>query len=371
VADMEHVGTVVIGGGQTGLMTGYELQQLGADFVILDANETVGDAWRRRWDSLTLFTPAHMNGLPGLRYPAKGDAYIGKDAFADFLAEYARTMSLPIRNGVRVTRLSRQGERFLVESERHRYQADNVIVAMADYQRAKLPNFAADLSTDITQLHAAGYRNPNQLQPGAVLIVGAGNSGADLAAEVLHSHETIFSGEESGVVPFHLESWFGRMIGTRLVRFAMVRVLNTATPMGRRARPKMLREPTPLIRVKPKELEAAGVRRVSRIAGIQDGRPITADGEILDVANVIWCTGYAPGFDWIDLPVFDEDGAPKHTRGIVATQPGLYFLGLFFLHSAWSETITGAPIDVRHVMRHLAKNRRVAQAFEASENGRA
>ena len=206
-------------------------------------------------------------------------------------------------------------------------------------------------------MHSTEYRNPSQLQDGPILVVGFGNSGADIALDVAATHPTIVAGNESGAIPFPLESWFGRHIGTRLVRFGAVRVLNTSTPIGRRARPKMLNQAAPLVRVRPKDLAEAGVERVGRIAGVSDSKLITEDGRALDVKNVIWCTGYRPGFDWIDLDVFDESGKPIHERGVVPNQPGLYFLGLFFLHALWSETLTGVQPDAQYITTHLLEHR--------------
>ncbi len=346
--------TIVVGGGQAGLIVGRELQKRGADFVILDASERVGDAWRHRWDSLRLFTQAFMNGLPDMDFPGAKNEFVGKDDVADFLESYAEQMQLPVRSGVRVERVSRDGDEFVVHSTLGTLRSSNVVVAMADYQEPKVPDFADELDPSVRQMHSTEYRNPSQLSDGPVLVVGLGNSGADIAYEVAHSHPTIVAGvAKAGAVPFALEGWFGRRIGTRLVRFAMVKVLNTSTPMGRRARPKLLASGPPLVRVRPKELEKAGVRMVGRIEGVADGKPVTDTGEVIDVENVIWCTGYRGGFDWIDLPVFAEDGAPIHTRGIVDSQPGLYFLGLFYLHAVWSETITGAQPDAKYLVAHL------------------
>lgn len=351
--------TVVVGGGQAGLIVGRELQKQGADFIILDASERVGDAWRHRWDSLRLFTQAFMNRLPDMEFPGDKNAFVGKDEVADFLERYAEEMSLPVRSGVRVERVSREADQFVVETTSGTYRSANVIVAMADYQKPKVPSFAAELDPSITQLHSAEYRNPSQLADGPTLVVGLGNSGADIAFEVAATHPTTVAGvAKAGAVPFVLEGRFGRHFGTRLVRFAMVKVLNTSTPMGRRARPKILSSGPPLVRVRPKELKRAGVRLVGRIEGVEDGKPITDDGEVIDASNVIWCTGYRHGFDWIDLPVFDEDGSPTHTRGIVDSQPGLYFLGLFFLHAVWSETITGVQPDAKYVVSHLMDRER-------------
>ena len=349
--------TIIVGGGQTGLIAGHALMEQGADFVILDASERVGDAWRNRWDSLRLFTQAFMNGLPGKPFPASKNDFVGKDQVADFLEAYATEMKLPVRSGVRVNRLGKEGQHFVLETTEGQMRARNVIVAMADYQRPYVPPFATELDSEIRQMHSSAYQNAAMLTDGTVLVVGLGNSGADIALDVAASHDTIVAGRESGAVPFKIEGWFGRHLGTRLVRFAMVRVLNTSTPIGRRARPKLLIKGPPLVRVRPKELRGAGVGRVGRIERVENGRPVTEEGEALDVANIIWCTGYHPGFEWVDLPIFDENGAPRTTRGVVEEAPGLYFVGLFFLHSMWSETITGVQPDVAYIVRHLMQHR--------------
>lgn len=294
-----------------------------------------------------------MNGLPGMAFPATGNDFVTKDQVADFLEHYANTMRLPIRCGTRVNRLSRTSGDFAVETKDAALRARSVIVAMADYQKPKIPDFATGLNGGIVQVHSSQYKNRSQLQAGPVLVVGLGNSGADIALDIATAHTTIVAGNESGAIPFSLESWLGRHIGTRLVRFGAVRVLNTSTPIGRRARPKMLNKAAPLVRVRPKDLAQAGVERVGRIAAIDNGKPVTEDGTIVNVANVIWCTGYRPGFEWIDLPVFDGDGKPEHQRGVVPSQPGLYFLGLYFLHALWSETLTGVQPDAAYVTNHL------------------
>jgi len=343
------------------LVIGYELQQQHVDFVILDASERVGDAWRKRWDSLVLFTPARFNGLPGMPYPAPDENYVTKDDVADFLEKYATANELPVRSGVWVDRVAHDGRQFNVETSTGSMSADNVVIAMADYQVPKVPAFGSSLRNDIVQIHSSHYRNLSQLRNGPTLVVGFGNSGADIGLEVALDRETYISGETDAVVPFHLESWFGRKIGVPLVRFAMVKVLNTSTPIGRKVRPKMLTGTPPLVRVKPKDLTDAGATRVPRIGGVRDGLPETSDGETLDVANVIWCTGFEAGFSWIDMPVFDDRGLPRHERGVVDDQPGLYFCGLYFLHALWSETITGVPTDARYVVNHLVSRERETQ----------
>jgi putative flavoprotein involved in K+ transport len=362
--DGDHIETIVIGGGQTGLTVGHELAARGREFVILDAGRRIGDAWRNRWDSLLVFTPARYNGLPGMSFPGKGDTFVGKDAVADFLETYADIQGLPVELGVEVTRLGKAEGRYAVEIGDRTLYADNVVVAMADNQVPRVPSFAPDLDYNIVQLHSATYRNPSQLQEGPVLIVGMGNSGADIGLEIAKLHKTYIAGKESAHIPFRIEPWFGRNVMVRLVRFAMVKVLNTSTPIGRKARPNMLGKAAPLVRVKPKDL-AAVADRVGRVMGVRNGKPELEDGSVLDVNNVIWCSGFKPGFEWVDLPVFDDNGRIRHDRGVVADHPGLYFCGHFFLHSVWSETMTGMARDARYVVDHLHSRAPVGTVVQA------
>jgi putative flavoprotein involved in K+ transport len=355
--EIERFETIVIGGGQAGLSVGYELQQRGRPFVILDAHERTGDSWRRRWDSLLLFTPARIDALAGMPIPGRGDAFISKDKIADYFEAYAERFALPIRRGVRVDGLSRNGDRFMVTAGDRRFEASNVVVAMANFQVPWIPSFAGELDPGIVQVHSHDYRNPSQLQEGGVLVVGLGNSGAEIGLEIAASHPTWMAGEEFGHVPFRIETFVARNILVRIVRFVGHHVLTVRTPIGRKLRPRFLAQGGPLVRVKPKDLTGAGIERVPRVTGTQDGLPRLADGRVLEVANLVWCTGYRPGFSWIGLPVLGEREEPKHERGIVASEPGLYFVGLRFLYSATSDTITGVRRDARRVARHLASRR--------------
>jgi putative flavoprotein involved in K+ transport len=345
--------TIVIGGGQAGLATGYHLAKRGIPFQILDANPRVGDAWRNRWDSLRLFTTARYAGLPGLPFPARGDAFPGKDEMADYLEFYAKHFHLPVQSGVKVEKLSKQDRCFLLDTSQGQFETEQVVVAMANYQVPERPKFAKDLDQSIVQLHSHDYKNPSQLQEGGVLIVGAGNSGADIGIEVARTHATWMAGKESGVVPFPIDGIMGRFVLSRVVRFLFHHVLAVNTPIGRKVRPKMLTRSSPLVRVKPKDLFKAGVERVPRVVGVQDGWPLLEDGRKLYVTNVIWCTGYHSGFSWIDLPIFDEDGHPMHEHGIVTTEPGMYFVGLHFLYALSSATVIGIGRDAERIARSV------------------
>src|SRR3970040_300659 len=237
----ERIQTVVIGAGQAGLATGYHLLRRGLPFVILDAHERVGDQWRRRWDSLRLFTPAGYDGIPGLPFPERRHVFPTKDEMGDYLESYARHFDLPVRNGVRVDRLWREGDRFLISTGDRRIEAENVVVAMANYQQPKVPPFASELDPSIVQFHSIDYRSPSQLKDGPVLLVGAGNSGSDLAIELSRSHPVWMSVRDTGHIPFRIDSFLARKILVRLVlRGLFYRVFTTSTPIGRKVRPQGL-----------------------------------------------------------------------------------------------------------------------------------
>jgi putative flavoprotein involved in K+ transport len=229
---------------------------------------------------------------------------------------------------------------------------------MAKYQHPKVPALASELSASITQLHAHEYRSVGQLRPGGVLLAGAGNSGADIALEVARAgHPTWLAGPDVGQVPFRPDGFWGRNLFAPLVLGLVFRHLLTVnTPLGRRARPGVLAKGAPLIRVKSCDLAAAGVQRVARVVGARGGAPVLADGRVLSVANVLWCTGFHPGFDWIDLPVFGPHGEPQHRSGIVERQPGIYFVGLPFLHSMSSSMVHGVGRDAARVVAAIKRH---------------
>jgi putative flavoprotein involved in K+ transport len=352
----ERVNTVVIGGGQAGLSVGYHLKRHGVDFVILDDRARVGDVWRGRWDSLRLFTPARHSSLDGLPFPAPPFSFPTKDEMADYLEAYARTFALPVRSGVRVDRVSRAADGgFLVVAGDRRFHAQNVVVAMAHYQRPRVPAFARKLTPRIVQLHSLQYRNQSQLAPGDALIVGVGNSGAEIAVETAARHNTWLAGPDTGHAPFRVDGLAARLALSRLMlRVVFHRILSLATPIGRRVLPKMRHKAAPLVRLRPKDLAAAGVIRVPRVVDARDGLPMLEDGRVLDVANVVWCTGFDPGFSWIDLPVFGSDGEPRHRAGIVDQEPGLFFVGLNFLYAFSSAMIHGVGRDAARIAAVVA-----------------
>lgn len=352
----ERFDVVVIGGGQAGLATGYHLRRREADFVILEAHDRIGESWRRRWDTLSVFTPARNNGLPGMPFPAAGHARPTKDAIADYMEAYALAMDLPVRTGVHVDSLDRTDVgTFVIRAGNDRYQAAQVVVATGGFSEPHIPELAPDLSPDIRQLHSSEYRNPSQLQAGSVLVVGASNSGGEIAHNAASAgHETWLSGRDTGEMPFDINGRVARMVD-RVLWPILHHVLTVRTPMGRRASPLIQQHGGPLERIRKRDLEAVGVKRVvGRCVGVTDGMPLLDDGQVLDVRNVVWATGFLHDYPWIRLPIIGPDGYPVHARGVVASEPGLYLVGLPFQYAFTSSLIGGVGRDAGYVVDRLA-----------------
>jgi putative flavoprotein involved in K+ transport len=353
----EHIETVVVGGGQSGLAVGYHLGRRRLPFVVLDQNERVGDVWRNRWDSLRLFTPGCYNDMPGMPFPAGRWEYPSKDQAADYLEAYARELEIPVRTGVKVDRLTAAANGFRLACGDDFVTADNVVVASGAYRHPRFPAFAADLDASVLQLHSSQYRNPAQLREGGVLVVGAGNSGAEIAVEIADRHRVWLSGPDTGQEPTRAGSLPDRIL-TPLMWFAATR-FTVRTPIGRKLRDHFTDPPRgiPLGRVRRKDFAAAGIARVGRTAGVHDGYPVLDDGRVLEVTNVIWCTGFIPDYSWIDLALPERLGIPLHDRGVVVSRPGLYFVGLLFLYSLSSALLGGVGRDAEHIAEHIASRR--------------
>jgi putative flavoprotein involved in K+ transport len=362
-----RIGTVVVGGAQAGLVMGYYLQRSSADFVILEAHPRVGDVWRQRYDSLKLFSIPRYASLPGLRVPGRG--FPTRDEFADYLEQYGAHFELPVRTGVRVVRVCRRDDGSLfVQTTDGDYLADSVVVATGAHQRPFTPDFAAEIADSVVQLHSMDYRNPGQLAPGGVLVVGAANSGTDVALDAAAAgHPTWLAGRHPGQVPVDIDSRRARPV-IPVVMFMFKHVLTLRTPMGRKARPEVLTHGVQLVRNKLADLDAAGIARIGRITGVHDGQPITEDGPVPDIATIVWCTGSHPDYRFLDLPSVNAGQRPEERRG-VSPEPGVYFLGLEFQFALASGTIQGLDRDARYLvrqMRRAGKLRRAARELVAA-----
>ncbi|HEV2036276.1 MAG TPA: NAD(P)-binding domain-containing protein [Candidatus Dormibacteraeota bacterium] len=342
----ERFDVVVVGGGQAGLAAGFHLAKRNIGFVILDAYPRVGEAWRKRWSSLRLFTPARLDGLPGMPFPAPPGALPTKDEMAGYLEGYVEHHTLPVRLGIRVEALSHEGDRYVLVAGERRFEADQVIVATGGHPTPKRPDFASGLDPNIVQLHSAEYRDRSQLQEGGVLVAGAGNSGAEIAMDAAQKHKVWLAGRPTGAV--------SPVIYSRPLWWTANKLLTVKTRIGRNMAAMARMKGTPLVRLREKDFVAAGITRVPRVEGVESGMPRLEDGRRLDVRNVVWCTGFKHDYSWIKLPAAAGGHIPAHERGVVASQKGLYFVGLPFQFGANSALIDGVDRDAAYVTARIA-----------------
>jgi putative flavoprotein involved in K+ transport len=321
--------TIVVGGGQAGLAIGYHLSKADDDFVILDAGPAVGESWRNRYDSLTLFTPSQYDSLPGFAFPGKADTYPTKDQVADYLRVYAKQFRLPMRMNTRVTRISRSQSRFILDTTRGTLTAAQVVIGVGTMQCPSVPEYAKELDPAVFQIHSSDYRRPRQLAPGDVLIVGAGNSGVQIAAELAGDRQVYLAiGKRPRCVP---QRFLGRDYLWWLILLGMMDATPDSWPWGR-----AIRASNPIVGMMLHRLERAGrITCVPRVARTRKKEIVFADGTSREFSNVIWATGFKHDFTWIDAPIFDSFGRLLHHRGVTSIA-GLYFLGLRWLHTGGS-----------------------------------
>lgn len=348
---------IVIGAGQAGLAAAYHLAKRGIDFVVLEGNDRVGDNWRTRYDSLRLYSPAKYDGLPGLRFPLAGHRFPTGREMGDYLEAYVRHFDLPVRTGMRVDSLGPAdgGDGYAVTAGGQALEASQVVIAPGFFREPHVPRFARELDSGIRQVHSSAYRAPQELREGPVLVVGLSHSGADMAMEaVLNGHRTIVAGKGHGQLPFSVDSRAGR-VAWPVMKFVALNLLTLRTPIGRKMAPRIRDGGAPLLRHRRPELLKAGVELLDeRVTGVRDGKPELADGRILDVTNVIWCTGFRPDYGWIQLPIFDEQGFPEQDRGVVRSAPGVYFVGVPFQSGFTSMLVLGASRDAAFVADRVA-----------------
>jgi putative flavoprotein involved in K+ transport len=340
---VERFEAVVIGAGQAGLAVGHHLAARNVDFVILDGASRVGATWRKRWDSLRLFTPAGYSGLPGMPFPAPAFHLPNRDEVVDYLTRYADHFDLPLRLDSRARSLGHDGDRFVLRTDSHVFEADNVVVATGPFQQPRIPSIADRLSSEIQQLHSSDYRNPRDLPDGPVLVVGAGNSGAQIALELSRDRHVWLAGRNTGYVPRRL---LGRDVFDWI--WPVMAHASTDTRLGRRLRERTRRGGDQRIGIAESALTEAGIIRVGRLTSERSGLP-ECEGTVIDPRVIVWCTGFQPDYRWITLPVLGDDGYPRHRRGVAVDMAGLYFVGLRFQHRMTSSLIGGVGEDAAFI----------------------
>ena len=341
---------VVVGGSQAGLAMAWHLQRQGLDFVVLEAGPEVGHVWRSRWDSLKLFTPAQYDALPGLAFPAPADTYPAKDPVADYLQAYVAAFDLPVRLNARVTRLSQTEGGFEVQTADNTFQARQVVVATGPFQVPFVPPMAAKLDASVAQVHSAGYRNPQTLPDGPVLVVGGGNSGFQIAEGLAATRTVDLS--IATTYPMLPQRLAGRDLFWWLTRLGLMHVTVNSRPGRRMSRRDFV------IGTNRKRLERAGVRLRPRLVDAEGRTVRFADHRLLEeVGVVVWATGYRPDYAWIQIPGVVREGQVVHRRGVTEV-PGLYFLGLSWQHTRGSALLGFVNDDAAYLADRIQAQHR-------------
>ena len=335
----------VVGAGQAGLAMGYFLARQGKRFVILERADSIGSAWRDRWESLTLFTPRRYSGLPGLPFPGDPEGYPSRDEVIAYLEQYAETFELPVELSSNVGRLTSDDGRFLFEVDQRTIRADQVVVATGPFQAPYVPQLAERLAPEICQTHSTGYRKPSDVPQGMVLVVGGGNTGFQIAKELAATHKVYLS------VGSHQKPLPQRLLGRDLFWWLTKSRLLATTVESRLGRKLQHRDT--LIGSSPRQLGRLGVELKPRAASASGRTVQFADGSELEMDAVIWGTGYRPDYSWIDLPVFDAERLVRHKRGLTDV-PGLYFLGLTWQHTRGSALLGWVKDDAEFIATQIA-----------------
>ena len=399
----EQLDTVIVGAGQAGLATSHELTRAGVPHTVLERGR-VGQTWRGLWDSFCLVAPNWTVQLPGAAYDGDDpDGFMARDEIVEYLERYARGLDAPVREGVDVASLSANGRGFVLETSAGDIAARRVVLSTGAYQRPHRPAGAGALGAGLLQIDAQGYRNPDRLPPGAVLVVGAGQSGCQIAEELQEAgRETYLS---CGRAP-----WLPRRIGGRDLAWWAVEtgfmdatasslpapaarlaanLLSSGREGGRDLHLRTLHEAGVILlgrfagaegmraRFAPdlQESLAWGDQRhadfaklVQKLVSDRGLRPVNlpdpeplalAPPEQLDLSGfgaVIFAGGFRPDYtSWVNFPeAFDEHGFPLHTDGASTAVDGLYFVGVHFLRKRKSALLIGVGEDATIVSRHIA-----------------
>ncbi|PWW28886.1 putative flavoprotein involved in K+ transport [Cytobacillus oceanisediminis] len=341
---------LVIGAGQAGLSIGYFLKKTNLSYLLLDHGGEMGESWRKRYDSLKLFTPRSYSSLPGLSLKGDPNEYPTKDEVAEYLSQYAKTFSLPVKLQTMITKLDKEGDCFVLSTNQGEYRSKQVIVATGPFQQPKIPEFSKFLSDEVLQLHSSEYKNPDQLLSGTAVVVGGGNSGAQIAVELADHQDVYLSvGHKPRFLP---QDFGGKSIFLWFDKMGILKA-NVHGKVGQMIKNK----PDPIFGFELKlKLKDGGVQQKTKAVSANENQLIFEDQSIVKVRNVIWSTGFISDYSWIRIPsLFNEKGMPIHKRGVTAIR-GLYFLGLPWQYRRGSALLQGIGVDAEYLVLQIINN---------------
>lgn len=338
---------IIIGAGQSGLAMGYYLKEAGYSFTILDSNKQLGAAWLKRWDSLKLFTPTQYNHLPGLEMDLPENYYPNKYEVAEYIANYVKHFGFDVRLETLVQKVKKEQDIFSVTTSKGTIQAKQIIVATGPFHTPFIPAFASKIGSDVLQMHSKNYMSPQQLNPGATLVVGGGDSGVQILDEISQTNSpTFFSGNASGTsLP---QEFLGKTLWWWFDKLGIIAAPKTSF-LGRFLSKRM----QPIIGTDIKAiLKRPNVKAVGRSLDANESEIICETGALKGIANIIWATGFKPNFSWLEGIELDEDGYPTNERGISPIE-GLFYIGLPWMHTRGSATLGGVKNDAKYLIDYI------------------
>ncbi|MFY3790284.1 flavin-containing monooxygenase [Ureibacillus sp. MALMAid1270] len=341
------VDTIVIGAGQAGLAVGYYLKQQNQNFLILDKGNEIGESWLNRYDSLVLFTPRIYDALPGLKLEGEAHGFPTKNEIVRYLKQYAKEFNLPIQLQTEVIKVQHQDDIFYIETNQGILQSKNLIIATGAFQTPRIPAFSKKLSSDINQLHSSHYKNSTQLKEGNVLVVGGGNSGAQIAVELSKETETYIAiSQKLSFLPL---VFFNKSMYWWLDKIGILKA-STNSFLGKviqkKGDPIFGFELKDAIKRKEVLLKPRVIDGIHNVVTFKDSTTLSID-------NIIWATGFDLKYPWLEIrEVFNEKGKIIQNRGI-SNLKGLYFIGLPWQYRRGSAILQGVGFDAKYIVEHL------------------
>jgi len=348
------IDVLIIGAGQAGLALGYHLQKQKTplSFQLVERNKHIGDSWRKRYDSLVLFTPRAYSSLPGLALPGDQAGFADKDEVANYLEAYAHHFNLPVLTGTAIQSLERHnnGGYLAITDAGSRIKARAVVLATGAFQKQSIPSLAHDLAESIRQFSSENYKNPTQIPPGTVLVVGDGATGRDIASDLYATHNTILAtGHPRKLLPQHI---LGKSTWWWLDKLGISR-MSGETFLGRKIKKA---DAFPGQGNTLKQLQDLGVRVMPRLVSAQGNRVTFANGIFYEVTSVIWATGYRDNSDWVTIGEIKDEQGNFVQHGGISTASHFYFIGRPWQRSRGSALITGVGRDSQYLAEHIVKN---------------